>query len=283
MGDVLSPVTFPPELYRRLVPSQFLLHHLSTQPPVRPDARRPQEFREVSVNTGSLTNTCGSSVVKLGSTIMSCGVRAEITQPDAFHPRSGYIVPNIEIGPLCHSAHRAGPPSDMQQTIAYSLDKLLKNSQVVDEEELCIVEKKAVWVLYVDVICLSHGGSLLSAATLAVVSALLSTSLPIARWELDCDAVRCTHEYSPLKIRTVPHVVEFGIFNGVLLADITEEEEGLCAETISITLSKENILAVSKTGGGSISAQDVDQVVALAEKRVKAMDTIVRASQKHRL
>ncbi|CCG84329.1 protein of unknown function [Taphrina deformans PYCC 5710] len=215
---------------------------------------------------------------------MSCSIRAEITEPDPFHPRRGFVVPNIELGPLCHSGLRAGPPSDMQQTIAFSLLQIIQNDSLLHLEDLCIEESKAVWVLYVDIICLSHSGSLLTGATCAMVAALLSTSLPVARWDLDADAVRCKHEYAPLKLGILPHVLEFGVFDRMVIADMTDEEEILCTEKLTVIMdSQNNVLALSKSGGSGLNSTTLDQVLLQAEQRIKFMDNIIRSSQKYRL
>ena len=49
---------------------------------------------------------------------------------------------------------------------------------VLDLEQLCIVEGKAVWNLKLDVVCLNHDGSCTDAALLAVVGALANLRVP---------------------------------------------------------------------------------------------------------
>lgn len=283
MSDGLSPLTFSPELFKRLVPSQFLSQHLLSRPSVRPDSRSPHEFRELSVNTGSLSNSNGSAVVRLGQTLMTCGVRAEITAPDPFHPKQGFIVPNVEIGPICHSSLRNSPPSDTQQSIAYRLQSITRDDKFINLEDLCIEAGKAVWVLYIDIVCLSHDGSLLSAANTSMISALLNTSLPLARWDSDTETCRCVQEYSPLKVAAVPHVTEFGFFDGILLADLTEEEEALCEERLTIIMTKTHLLSISKSGGRKLGARDLAEAIDQSQGRIHKMEDIVRAMQKHRL
>lgn len=284
MTEALSPLTFPPELYKRLVPAEFLARHLSSEHSIRPDSREPSQFRDLGVTTGSLSSANGSSVVRLGNTVMTCGVRAEITEPDPFHPKQGFVVPNIEIGPLCHASFRSGPPSDLQQYIAYALLQTLTSVKVLDLEELCIEESKAVWVLYVDIVCLSHGGSLLSAATTAMTAALLNTSLPFAQWDVDSSSVVCKHEYRPIKVHVLPHVFEVGVFDGIALVDLTDEEEELCSETMVVTMNAGgSILELRKSGGHVLATSQIDQILQLLEGRVQTVDAIVRRNEKHRL
>lgn len=284
MGDTLSPLTFPPELYKRLVPSEFLSHHLKAVPSIRPDARAPKDFRDLAVTNGSLASTNGSAVVRLGGTVVTCGIRAEITEPDLFKPTTGFVVPNIELGPLCHSSFKAGPPSELQQSVAHFLMNTISTTGVLDLEKLCIQEQKAVWVLYVDVICISYEGSIRSASIAAIMAALLNTSLPTAAWDSDLENVICKHEYNPLSINFIPHVLEFGVFDGVVLADMTDEEESLCHEIVRFTLeSSGKILSLSKSGGTTIGGHQLPEILSLCEDRAKLMDTIIRSNAKHRL
>lgn len=242
------------------------------------------QFRDINVTTGSLSNTNGSSVVRLGNTLMACGIKAEVCEPDPFYPKRGFVVPNIDIGPLCHSSFKSGPPSDLQQYISCALLQTLLSASVLDLEELCIMEGKAVWALYIDIICLSHGGSLLSAATTAMVSGLLNTSLPSAQWDIDSSTVVCKHEYQPIKLHVIPHVVEFGIFDGIVLADLTDEEEELCSETMTVTMSSDaSILELHKSGGHVLGIPQMDEVLQLVEERVRIVDAMVRRNEKHRL
>jgi exosome complex component RRP43 len=45
---------------------------------------------------------------------------------------------------------------------------------MVDLTDLCIETGKAVWCLYVDIICIADGGSVLDASVIALSSALKS-------------------------------------------------------------------------------------------------------------
>lgn len=76
-------LSLPPSQFSRLQPHAYLLAHLSppassNQPSIRANGRSPSQFRVTSANTGSLTHTNGSAVVRVGDTAAVCGVRAEI-------------------------------------------------------------------------------------------------------------------------------------------------------------------------------------------------------------
>ncbi|KAL4904713.1 hypothetical protein BDW74DRAFT_28058 [Aspergillus multicolor] len=76
-------LALPPSQFARLQPHAYLLAHLSPpassqQPSIRANGRAPSQFRVTSANTGSLTHTNGSAVVRVGDTTAVCGVKAEI-------------------------------------------------------------------------------------------------------------------------------------------------------------------------------------------------------------
>jgi exosome complex component RRP43 len=52
----------------------------------------------------------------------------------------------------------------------------LYRSELVPLSRLLIEPAKAAWVLYVDVVCINHGGNILDAAVLAVVAALRNSA-----------------------------------------------------------------------------------------------------------
>ncbi|KAL4912216.1 ribosomal protein S5 domain 2-type protein [Aspergillus aurantiobrunneus] len=76
-------LALPPSQFARLQPHAYLLAHLSPpassqQPSIRANGRSPSQFRVTSANSGSVTHTNGSAVVRVGDTTAVCGVKAEI-------------------------------------------------------------------------------------------------------------------------------------------------------------------------------------------------------------
>jgi exosome complex component RRP43 len=49
------------------------------------------------------------------------------------------------------------------------------SSQTVPLSSLCICPRKAVWALYIDVVCINYDGNAFDAAVLAVMAALRSS------------------------------------------------------------------------------------------------------------
>lgn len=96
----------------------------------------------------------------------------ELTKPKIETPNRGYIVPNVELPPLCSPKFRPGPPSEQAQVISKLMDTILCNSAALDLTDLCICEGKLVWVLYCDMLCINYNGSVIDACTGALTAAL---------------------------------------------------------------------------------------------------------------
>lgn len=70
---------------------------------------------------------------------------------------------------------RVGP---YELLLSRTLDNTLRRARALDLESLCILAKRLVWALRVDVHFLDHDGGLVDAACVAVVAALLSFRRP---------------------------------------------------------------------------------------------------------
>ena len=73
---------------------------------------------------------------------------------------------------MCSSKFRPGPPSEQAQAVSEAINRVLKESKVLDLKDLCIEEGKAVWVLYVDAVCVAYDGNIFDAALAAIMAAL---------------------------------------------------------------------------------------------------------------
>lgn len=92
-------------------------------------------------------------------------------------PDHGYIVPNVELSPLCSSKFRPGPPSEQAQILSKLIDIIISNSSALDLKDLCIYRGKLVWVLYCDILCLNYNGSVIDVCTGAAIAALKTCKL----------------------------------------------------------------------------------------------------------
>lgn len=250
MADTASAppgLSFPRATFAKLTPAPFLQAHLKQPQPIRPSGRRPDEAREAVINTGSLSHSNGSAVVRLGDTSVVCGVRGEILlASEVPHPPNGetlkedlvehlgLLVPNVELSTGCSPAYLPGnPPSNSAQSLSWRIGSLLHASSLVNPKDLTIsytepksadmgpgeepnTVVKAYWALYIDILCISLDGNCYDAAWTAVMAALKNTTLPKAWWDADKEAIVCSpfaNEAQKLTLTGSPSTTTFAVFS----------------------------------------------------------------------
>jgi exosome complex component RRP43 len=239
-------LSFPRATFAKLTPGPFLHAHLKQPTPIRPSGRQLNDFRRPTINTGSLTHSNGSAVIRLGDTAVVCGVRGEIlkasdvpnppsdaTHEDDLVEELGLLVPNLELSTGCSPDHLPGnAPSGLAQSLSWRLRALLLASNLVRPGDLAIeyteprtdegpdeeapVVTKAYWTLYIDILCISLDGNCFDAAWIAVMAALKSTSLPKAWWDADREAIVCSplaSESHRLSLAGSPVTATFAVFS----------------------------------------------------------------------
>lgn len=247
-GANSSPgLSFPRATFAKLTPGPFLQAHLQQPKPIRPSGREPDESRQPTINTGSLTHSNGSAVVRLGDTSVVCGVRGEIlmasevphppndgVSEDDFIEDLGLLVPNVELSTGCSPAHLPGnPPSGLAQSLSWRVHSLIHTSNLVKPSDLRIqyteprseelgpdeeppTVTKAYWTLYIDILCISLDGNAFDAAWTAAMAALQNTTLPKAWWDPDQEAIVCSplgSEAHKLALNSRPIAASFAVFS----------------------------------------------------------------------
>ncbi|BGP37150.1 hypothetical protein JCM10450v2_001056 [Rhodotorula kratochvilovae] len=286
--NAASSSNLTPTLFKRLFPRPYLERFLSEG--IRPDGRSAAKgehecWRDASVNTGSVSTAPSSALVRLGKTSVVCGITLEVAPPDLARPNEGFIVPNVDLSPLCSPRFHPGPPADEAQVLSARLRDILISSNVLPLSSLVIEPGKAVWVVYIDVVCLNYDGGVLDAAVLAAVGALRSLVFPEAAIDVDtneavCERVTDAHPGSRIPPASEPYSVSFGVFHGTLLPDPTLFEAELCSTELTIvlgaspqgSLAKAPLLHVYQAGAPLQNAREtVKECVRLARRRAEEL------------
>jgi len=251
--DALRAATF-----QRLHPKVYLERFLAEN--VRLDGREFAEWRDASVNVGSISTADGSALVRLGDTTVVCGVKAEIAEPELDIPEHGFLVPNLDLPAICSPKFKPGPPTEEAQVLSDRLNEVFVASGIVPLSSLCIEPGKAVWVLYVDATCINYDGNAFDATLLAMVAALRNTQLPKATFDPETGRTICSRKTKiPLQISRLPLSMSFGIFDSAhVLADPTSFEEPLLDTTLSVAVDETGgLVSVTQLGLGIVGNQDV--------------------------
>ncbi|XP_077983660.1 exosome complex component RRP43-like [Glandiceps talaboti] len=231
---------------------------------VRPDGRELGEIRSTILNIGSIGTAQGSALVKLGNTTVVCGIKAELAVPRTEEPKKGYIVPNVDLPPLCSPRFRPGPPSEQAQVVSQFVNDVIKNSTVINLEDLCVLEGKIVWVLYCDMMCLDYDGNVVDACLMSLLAALRNVRLDVIKVDKETETPKVMSETKQtLELRSQPVATSFAVFDDeILIADPTDEEECLATGVVTIVTNENGRLcSVHKPGGSPLSSSQLQECI----------------------
>lgn len=262
-------------VFKRMQPLEYYRRFIENS--VRPDGRTLWKPRMTSVNCGTLQHAAGSSVVRVGNTMVVCGIKAEFTEPAMGRPTEGWIVCDAKLPPLCAPRFRPGPPPVEAQIVTEALHSLVTESGMVNLASLGLQDGKLCWVLYVDVVVLNHDGNVFDACLLAVTAALHNTKLPTVVYdEGDGHAMVDGSVMVPLALDKRLVSLTFVLFEGNLMADPNAEEEELMSTRIHVVV---DVLAgvvqqVVKMGGVPITDQQLVDCHARAKSHTAVLNRL---------
>ena len=258
--------THPVEYFRKFVEQD-----------VRPDGRELGQIRPITLNVGSISTAEGSALVKLGNTTVICGIKAELAPPKSEEPTKGFIVPNVDLPPLCSPRFKAGPPSDLAQSCTVFMNNFIKSSQFILPEDLCIEENKLCWALYADLMCLDYDGNILDACCIALLAALKNTQLPIVESNEDTGLIETDiNRHQGLKLYASPVCTTFAVFDDtVILVDPTQEEEAIVTGNVTVVTSAENVYMIHKPGGSPLTQKQMQDCIQRAQKHATEVTRLI--------
>ncbi|XP_040037949.1 exosome complex component RRP43 [Gasterosteus aculeatus] len=244
----------------------------------RPDGRELSEFRSTTLNIGSISTADGSALVKVGNTTVICGIKAELTTPAVEAPGKGYIVPNVDLPPLCSSRFRPGPPGEQAQAASQFVADVIESSELMQTEDLCIGRGKLCWVLYCDMMCLDYDGNVLDACIIALLAALENTQLPEVTINTETSLPEVNFEKRHgLNICKHPVGTSFCIFDdSILIVDPTSDEESLSTAHLTVVTDDEDRLCiVHKPGGTPLSGEKLQECINRATTRQREIQKLI--------
>ncbi|KAI3619066.1 origin recognition complex subunit 5 [Moniliophthora roreri] len=237
----------------------------------RLDGRLPLEMRTPELTFSAELGTVESNV------------DAKMVKPPPERPFEGLITIHSEISPMASSEYELGRPSEEEVTITRMLDKVIRRSDTMDKESLCIQAGQRVWHLRLTIHCLSDAGNLLDCACLAGIVALKHFRRPEV--EVVGDEVTVHPPTSraplPLSLHHTPYCFTFAFFHDVSIPPVLDPnqlEQRLNGGLMSIALNAQRELCVvQKSGGVPLEPEDVLKIVNIAVDRAKELDSLVEA------
>jgi exosome complex component RRP42 len=236
----------------------------------RLDGRKLTEYREITLEQGTIERAEGSARVRIGKTDVVVGIKIEMGEPFPDTPNEGVLTVNAELVPLASPGYEPGPPDENSIELARIVDRGIRESKMIDTEKLCIEPGKKVFVVFVDVYVLNQGGNLIDTSALAAVAALLNTKM--ANYEIEDGEVKTKPGYTQLPIRQHPVTVTCAKIGDKLIVDPQLEEEQVMDARLSMAIDDdEDICAIQKGGTGYFLPEQVLEIAKLAGEKAKEM------------
>jgi exosome complex component RRP42 len=139
---------------------------------------------------------------------------------------------------------------------------------MVDLTELCLIEGKVVYTVFVDVNILNVDGNLFDATSYAVVSALRTAQMQ--KYEPDGDKVKATGEMGPVPISKIPVSITIARIGTKLVVDPSIDEEAVMDARITLTTDDGgNVCAGQKGNPGTLTPAQVMEAAEISIRRGK--------------
>jgi exosome complex component RRP42 len=227
----------------------------------RLDGRNLNETRPIEIEQDIIKKANGSAKVKLGDSEVVAGVKVETGEPFEGLENKGALILSAEVLPTASPYSEPGPPDEETVELARVVDRGIRESHMIDLDKLVLVPGKIVYTIFVDCSVINTDGNLFDATSYAVVSALVSSKLPI--FEIQDGKVVDTGNRQDPPITTIPVSITGVRIGDVVVSDPTAEEEACMDARITITTnSSGDYTAIQK---GSTGAFTIEQIKKAAD------------------
>jgi exosome complex component RRP42 len=235
----------------------------------RLDGRNLDEIRPIEAEVNVIRKANGSSKVNLGNSEVIAGVKVETGRPFEGLENKGALILSAEILPTASPYIEPGPPDEETIELARVVDRGIRESEMIDLDKLVLVPGEIVYTIFVDCSIINADGNLFDATSYAVVSALISSKIPI--FKVQDGKVIDSGDVQEPPLTTIPISITAARVGDTVILDPTAEEEACMDARITITTnSNSDFTAVQK---GSTGAFTLEQLKKTAEaSRIKGIE-----------
>jgi exosome complex component RRP42 len=242
----------------------------------RLDGRKLDEMRPIEIELDIIKKANGSAKVKIGDSEIVAGIKVETGEPFEGLENKGALILSAEVLPTASPYIEPGPPDEETVELARVVDRGIRESEMIDLDKLVLIPGKVVYTIFVDCSIINADGNLFDATSYAVVSALISSRIPVFEMQDDGKAVNTGKTQDP-PITTMPVSITAVRIGDTVILDPTAEEEACMDARITITTnSKNQYAAIQKGFTGAFTVQQVKKAAEIA--RIKGEE--VRAKLK---
>lgn len=234
------------------------------------DGRKLLEYRDLKIELGISNKAEGSARVRLGKTDVMVGVKMDVMEPYRDSPNEGVLSAGAELTQMSSERIESGPPQFNAIEVGRLMDRGIRESHLIDFEKLCIKEGEKVWTVMIDFYSINDDGSLIDAANLGAIAALMDAKMP--KYDEDKGEVQFG-EWGSKKIpltKNMPMTMTFYKIGSKIVLDPTREEEDASNAKLTLTLTEEDgkkyITAMQKGNETGLSMKEVEEIFSAAEK-----------------
>lgn len=233
----------------------------------REDNRKIEDYRKIIVEKDPIFRACGSARVKIGKTDVVVGVMMDVGTPFPDSPDEGVLMVNAELSPLASADFELGPPREGAIELARVVDRMVRESKVIDTGKLCIKAGEKVWMVFIDIQPVNADGNLFDAAALAAMIALHNTKIPKYDKKGEC-VVFGEFTKNKLPVKTKPMLCTFGKVNGNIFLDPTAREESVIDARLCVATTQDgHIHDMQKGETGTFTKSEILKIVEIASKK----------------
>jgi exosome complex component RRP42 len=240
----------------------------------RLDGRTLDEYRDIKIETGFVEKAEGSALVHLGNTKVIAGVKITTGTPYSDYPNRGTLIVSAELNPTAAPHYRSGPPSDETIELARITDRIIRESDCIDLEDLCIIEGKLVYNIFVDIYPIDDNGNLFDACALAAYAALATTNIP--EYTINEEEVELLETKQPIKMKNIPISITTYKIGSYTINDASYKEEAASQARITFGFTENHIVSGQKGGEGVFSSSEILEIVDKNFNKAKDIREIVK-------
>jgi exosome complex component RRP42 len=228
----------------------------------RIDGRGLWDFRDFKITPNIIASAEGSADVELGNTRIITGLKYDIGAPFPDLPDEGVCTVMAELLPIASPLFERGPPDAQSIELARVVDRGIRHADCVQTKKLCIKEKKAVYIVFVDMYVMNYGGNLIDAGSVGALTTLVSAQIPEGKWNEDENEPEWTGKYitGETLVNELPLCITFGKIDDVVFIDPNLPEELVCDGKVAISVTEEKITSIQKSGIATFSFDEVKEL-----------------------
>jgi exosome complex component RRP42 len=233
------------------------------------DGRKPEEFREMTIETGVSKNAEGSARVRLGKTEVIVGIKMDVTSPYADSAGEGNLMVSAEFLTMSSPRLDLGPQPFESLELARVIDRGVRESHFIKLDKLCIKEGEKVWNVMIDIYTINDDGNLLDAAGIGAIAALKNARIP--KYNEETGKTKFG-EWTENKIELsdeIPISLTVHKVGKSLIIDPTKEEEDISETRVTICSSNGIVHSMQKGESMTIDTEEFSKVLDLVRETEK--------------